>query len=344
MHHILHINYSGGKMLRQTYQQSQQDDSHISEKSHDDIAHNLLERTGDTSRKDSSSLRNHFNPQTIIPNRETSASIDQRYFIEAENQRNVATGHDFQERIDFSLALPFLHHTFSNSPMFPMNSIAGSYFNNLAEDAGIRSYLGYSASPFSEYQNSGQYPPSRILQNQPIYHDNPFRYDSSSINPFSNNCISIYANGSEEIDEKTKHIKVSVKSLKKARKRKPKDRPKRPLSAYNIYFQEERQKILSKIPDTKVSNEYPEKKQRSRPKIPHGKIGFESLAKEIGQRWQRLDVEQVNHYKGLAVKEMIRYKETMRIFRGDKNEINSESSTPRDVLDSAKNHVDESLV
>lgn len=107
--------------------------------------------------------------------------------------------------------------------------------------------------------------------------------------------------------------------LKIARK-KPKNKPKRPLSAYNFFFKEGRQKILSEIPeeDGKISYSVSGKKQRKRKKNPHGKIGFENLAKVIGQRWQYLSPEQVAFYKDQAKNDMLRYREQMEKISTDK--------------------------
>lgn len=49
-------------------------------------------------------------------------------------------------------------------------------------------------------------------------------------------------------------------------------------------------------------------------KIPHGKIGFENLAKLIGRRWQELDADGVEEYKKLADQDMTRYKKEMETF------------------------------
>ena len=85
-------------------------------------------------------------------------------------------------------------------------------------------------------------------------------------------------------------------------------------SAYNIFFKEERQRILEKIPegeDKKEGETDGNAKTRKRKKRPHGKIGFENLAKVIGQRWQELTPEQVEYYKKKAEEDMKRYKDQM---------------------------------
>jgi len=128
----------------------------------------------------------------------------------------------------------------------------------------------------------------------------------------------------------------SQKNVKKStRPKKPKDMPKRPLSAYNIFFKEERTNILNAIPcpqgeqgqaeershcdrtvssseGTKASrNENLTKKQR----LPHGKIGFENLAKTIGQRWKYVSKEQKKYYQALADNDTDRYKREMEAYR-----------------------------
>jgi len=111
--------------------------------------------------------------------------------------------------------------------------------------------------------------------------------------------------------------KMAVNNQDKGKKvrRKPKDKPKRPLSAYNIFFKEERGRILEKIPDSEKNGGLTsDGKARKRKKRPHGKIGFENLAKVIGQRWQELTPEQVEYYKKKAEEDMKRYKDQMEVY------------------------------
>lgn len=86
---------------------------------------------------------------------------------------------------------------------------------------------------------------------------------------------------------------------KRVRRKLPKDKPKRPLSAYNIFFKEERARLLS-------SND-----TISQKRTVNGKIGFENLAKIIGGRWQDLNSTDVQYYKEKAARDMERYKKEM---------------------------------
>ena len=145
-----------------------------------------------------------------------------------------------------------------------------------------------------------------------------------------------------------------TKSGKKSRSKKPKNKPKRPLSAYNIFFKVARAQILAEIPDKdgdeeeekdgeiKVKkedgDESGEKKEEGkegeakdedgkakdkkgkkvagnkRKRKPHGKIGFESLAKIIGQKWKELDQNELDVYKKQAETDMKRYRKEMEAY------------------------------
>ena len=149
------------------------------------------------------------------------------------------------------------------------------------------------------------------------------------------------------------------KSGKKSRPKKPKNKPKRPLSAYNIFFKDERAKILAGIPDKKGEEDEEEEKKpeegkegeggeskvktedgakeegkegeggeakegegddakktagKKRKRVPHGKIGFESLAKIIGQRWKELPPDELEKYKKRAEDDMKRYRKEMEAY------------------------------
>ena len=101
----------------------------------------------------------------------------------------------------------------------------------------------------------------------------------------------------------------------KAKRKKPKDKPKRPLSAYNIFFKHERKRILESIPAAQNTVEENEKLNwPGKKRAPHGKISFENLAKTIGSRWRNLPVDEMQFFKGKAVEDLERYAEEMRAY------------------------------
>ena len=95
--------------------------------------------------------------------------------------------------------------------------------------------------------------------------------------------------------------------VKKRRAKKPEDMPRRPLSAYNIFFQNQRRMIVSgesSMPFTLQTPRAP-RATRCRKRLHrkmHGKIGFVDLAKTIGRKWKSLNVEEKEPYLKLAGK------------------------------------------
>jgi len=124
-------------------------------------------------------------------------------------------------------------------------------------------------------------------------------------------------------------MEVPSIKLKQVPKKKPKGKPKRPLSAYNIFFKEERERILQTLPkkgedvDSKEEEEAGDDgtngKKRKRAS-PHGKIGFENLAKTIGKRWRELDPDDLTYYKVKAGVDMKRYKDETEKFMAKQRE------------------------
>lgn len=123
----------------------------------------------------------------------------------------------------------------------------------------------------------------------------------------------------------------SSKKRKKAKK--PSDMPRRALSAYNIFFSEQRELILKDIA-AKEKGEAPQegttKKQEDTAELPsvmnrtffptrakrahrkvHGKIGLVDLARQVSQRWKALSPEKRRHYQDLAQKDRERHRKIM---------------------------------
>ena len=96
-----------------------------------------------------------------------------------------------------------------------------------------------------------------------------------------------------DVDDKIGSQKPAAKVSKKKKWKKPKDKPKRPLSAYNIFFRQERGNLLYTDP------------LDSRKRV---KIGFSALAKNIAAKWKQLEPEYRRIYEVQAEIEQLRYK------------------------------------
>ncbi|GFH53573.1 hypothetical protein CTEN210_10049 [Chaetoceros tenuissimus] len=150
-------------------------------------------------------------------------------------------------------------------------------------------------------------------------------------------------------NQKQKEAKKTETQKKKKRK-KSKDAPKRPLSAYNIFFKEERQRMLQSLPSmdngpTSNSSSKCSRHHRKGRDQPHGKISFENLAKTIGSRWRELGSAERKKFEILAAKDTERYTEEMKVFHDEQmlkastissNDHSHEDSDEKVVLSSSK--------
>lgn len=121
--------------------------------------------------------------------------------------------------------------------------------------------------------------------------------------------------------------------------KKPKDMPKRPLSAYNLFFKEERERILSAGPETSGVAGSPtgDGDKDTLEQTKHGRtsgVGFSNLTKKIAIRWQQLDKEGRAPYEKRAAKDKKRYDEAVLVWRTKKMETKkqAEKSEAGDLL------------
>ena len=109
---------------------------------------------------------------------------------------------------------------------------------------------------------------------------------------------------------------------------KPKDKPTRPLSAYNIFFKHQRTLMLG---DDVPSQETEKLKMKIHCKT-HGKIGFAELAKDIAAKWKALDSETRKDYDQQAQKDKERYLKEVTVWE-EERKLKKEQEDNHDVLD-----------
>jgi len=131
--------------------------------------------------------------------------------------------------------------------------------------------------------------------------------------------------------------------LKKKRSwKKPKDKPMRPLSAYNMFFQNQRERIVA----GKTGDPTPEEIQQSvikmltsktrgpkrrQDRVSHGQISFGDLARTIAAKWKAIDPKLKAIYNHYAAQEKVRYKKEVVIWKEKKER-------EHDVALAAKQH------
>jgi hypothetical protein len=111
---------------------------------------------------------------------------------------------------------------------------------------------------------------------------------------------------------------VSTKQDVTPKRTVPRVRPKRALTGYNIFFKDQRAKILAELTEEMESLEndlhtsYGTKRERRN--RPHGKMGFEAMAKKIGKRWKEIEPEESAYYKSLAAADKKRFDDELALF------------------------------
>lgn len=126
-------------------------------------------------------------------------------------------------------------------------------------------------------------------------------------------------------------VHKSSKASKKRAWKKPKDKPKRPLSAYNLFFQEERNSILAALPNDNepIDDGMTEEERRRKHRKTHGKIGFADLARSIASKWKGCEENERATFEARAAKEKQRYKLELEAWKKAQEGLDTTSASEK---------------
>lgn len=103
-----------------------------------------------------------------------------------------------------------------------------------------------------------------------------------------------------------KRAHSAVAPVSTSKRKKPRDMPRRPLSAYNMYFQEERKRTIAKYERGEPQDDF---------HLPDGKDPsealFQALSRTVANRWKAMPDEERAPYYERAKEEMKKYREKM---------------------------------
>ena len=109
----------------------------------------------------------------------------------------------------------------------------------------------------------------------------------------------------------TTNMQETPKKRGRGRPKKAKHAPRRPLSAYNLFFRSERERLRKVIQEGEAPEDYTRNVQEAlrRVKGKNSAAEFQAIASTIAKRWKDLPAEDRKQYEKLAEGEMEQYKE-----------------------------------
>lgn len=153
----------------------------------------------------------------------------------------------------------------------------------------------------------------------------------------------VVASGERPGDSSKAKSSTTNNKKKKTRRKKAKDMPKRPLSAYNLFFADERQRLInvgsrrlvgggggddgveddltSSVSDSDLLLSSASAARNPRPQHEE-RLGFAGLARVVAAKWKTIDSTLKEKYESRAAQEQIRYKKQILEYNAQKNSSN----------------------
>ena len=162
-------------------------------------------------------------------------------------------------------------------------------------------------------------------ESEPKFLDSPLH---TSVEDGKTNLDTLNSEDKCMVKKRKRIAKRTATWIPSRRQKKPKGMPKRPLSAYNLFFRSQRAKIIT---ETEMASQGTTKK-----------VTFEQLGKLIGKKWRELGLIDREMYSEAAESESNRYRKEMKAYRKMKNrstkQFNEETSSklptvPVDTID-----------
>lgn len=222
------------------------------------------------------------------------------------------------------------------------DEIAGNRINNLKyPQMGHRTPPHeYESAPNTNNPSFLRYQPDRASSPNTAIHQNRMMTQhqarmidpsfSFTDSPYGNQLSAMLDGSNHDLNEATKVPVSMLWGNDMGGVRHPGEKPKRPLSAYNFYFQLERERIINSSDEDRDLNvvytvddvarltltqqrkakENKPKEKRSHRKT-HGKISFGDLARTIANKWKLLDKSAKEIFEGSASIEKERYRKEL---------------------------------
>jgi hypothetical protein len=140
------------------------------------------------------------------------------------------------------------------------------------------------------------------------------------------------AQAQAQASQLTTEMPTTPNSSTKVEQKKPKDKPKRPLSSYNIYYQLERNRIvdgrqeLASIDELVKNIEtilYTRREKRPHRKT-HGAISFQELSREIANNWKTIEPGYKSLLDTYAANDLDRYRNEVQAWELAKTDGDAE--------------------